>query len=126
MKLLKFLTIFIILISCEQNKNLTKNLETLEFNSVGMVIENTEEQNDVKIYHGKIVNNDAEKFFTNESHDIKITLDSEQINRITKVDKKMRSEIPSLKNCEYIIWIKMGDLKNESQNLKKTGINWNE
>ena len=95
-------------------------------NSVGMVIENTEEKNDVKIFYGKIVNNNSEKYFTNESNNIKITLDDEQMNRLEKVDSKMRHEVPSLKNCEYILWMKMRDLNENKQNLKKTGINWNE
>lgn len=126
MKFFKYLTIFILSFSCKQNKNPTKNMVNANINSVGMVIENTEEKNDVKIFYGKIVNNNSEKYFTNESNNIKITLDDEQMNRLEKVDSKMRHEVPSLKNCEYILWMKMRDLNENKQNLKKTGINWNE
>ncbi|WP_447950911.1 hypothetical protein [Chryseobacterium koreense] len=126
MKFTNFLIIFILLITCKQNKNRTQNLENIKYNSVGLIIENTEKQNDVKIFYGKIVNNDAEYYFTNEGEKFKISLDDEQLNRIKKVDTKMRNEIPSFKDCEYILWMKMADLKGENQNLKKIGINWNE
>ena len=101
-------------------------MENIKYNSVGLVIENTAKQNDIKIFYGKIVNNDSENYFTNEGENFKVSLDDKQLNRIKKVDKKMRKEIPSFKNCEYILWMKMADLKDENQDLKKTGINWNE
>gem|GEM_PF-2650709 len=126
MKFTKFFIIFILLISCKQNKNRTQNLENIKYNSVGLVIENTEKQNDVKIFYGKIVNNDSENYFTNEDENIKLSLNDKQLHRIKKVDIKMRNEISSFKNCEYILWMRMADLKDENQNLKKTGINWNE
>lgn len=101
-------------------------MENIKYNSVGLVIENTEKQNDIKIFYGKIVNNDSENYFINEDENIKLSLDDKQLNRIKKVDIKMRNEISSFKNCEYILWMTMVDLKDENQNLKKTGINWNE
>ena len=126
MKFTKFLIIFILLISCKQNENRTQNLENIKYSSVGLVIENTAKQNDIKIFYGKIVNNDSENYFTNEDEKFKVSLDDKQLNRIKKVDKKMRNEIPSFENCEYILWMKMADLKDDNQNLKKTGINWSE
>jgi hypothetical protein len=126
MKFVKFLIILILLISCKQNKNLTQNFEKVKYDSVGLLIENIEKQNDVKIFYGKIMNNSNEIYFTNESNDIKVSLNNNQLNRIKKVNSKMKNEIPSLKNCAYILWMKMSDLKEENQNLKKTGINWNE
>ncbi len=101
-------------------------MENIKYNSVGLVIENTEKQNDVKIFYGKIVNNDSKNYFTNEDENIKLSLNDKQLHRVKKVDIKMRNEISSFKNCEYILWMRMADLKDENQNLKKTGINWNE
>lgn len=105
-----------------------QNYNFLLNKKIALIIENTEKQNDVKIFYGNTVNKGYSYVFTNENKTINLTLDSERLNRFQKVTLELKKDIPSLSDCEYFLWLKMEDLPNENlkENLNKTGINWNQ
>ena len=76
---------------------------------IGLIIENTEVENDVRIYYGEIRKSDHDYYFTNLDQNLKVSLDPEKLLNAKKISEKMRSEIESFKKCEYTIWMKLGN-----------------
>lgn len=128
MKIFKYLFNFLLLFSCSKSEiRMNENFAVLNNRSIALLIENVEKENDVQIYYGKIVKNRTDYFFVGTNNKINVTLDIDKLNRIKKVDSEMELEIPSLKNCEYFLWLTMESLPNENkEGLKDTGINWEE
>lgn len=129
MKILKaFLVLIIasvIFLNCEKsNSYVNAKYDFLLDKPFGLIIENTEAQNDVRIYYGKIVKVDGIYFFVNADKSISVSFDEEQLARIKKVPKEMKGNVKSLQNCEYSLWRKMGDIDKFSKKMRNTGIIW--
>ena len=129
MKILKaFLVLIIanvIFLNCEKsNSYVNAKYDFLLDKPFGLIIENTEAQNDVRIYYGKIVKVDGIYFFVNADKSISVSFDEEQLARIKKVPKEMKGNVKFLQNCEYSLWMKMGDIDKSSKKMRNTGIIW--
>ena len=77
----------------------------------GLIIENTEVQNDVRIYYGRIIRDDNNYFFVNVDKSVSVSFDDEHLKRIKKVTIDMKENVKSLQNCEYSLWMKMEDIE---------------
>ena len=128
MKIFNIFLIFLFVCSCSKSDiNLDESFEVLNNKSIALLIENIEKENDIKIYYGKIVKKKSDYFFVGTNNKINITLDIEKLNRIKKIDIDIESKVPSLKECEYFLWLKMDSFRKENKEyLKDTGINWDE
>ena len=91
---------------------------------VGLIIENTEVENDIRIYYGEIKKSDNDYYFTNLDENIKVSLDSEKLMNAKKISAKMRNEIESFKKCEYTIWMKLGNIIEPTLDMNDTGLDW--
>ncbi len=90
MKILKaFLVLIIaseIFINCEKsNSYVNANYDFLLEKPFGLIIENTEVQNDVRIYYGRIIRDDNNYFFVNVDKSVSVSFDDEHLKRIKKV-----------------------------------------
>ena len=99
-----------------------ENYDHLLERPVGLIIENTEVEDDVQIFYGEIKKSDNEYYFTNLDENIKVSLDSEKLMNAKKISAKMRSDIKSFENCEYSIWMKLGILNEPTQNMNDIGL----
>lgn len=129
MKLLKTFLVLIIMkvifINCEKsNSNVKANYDFLLDKPFGLIIENTEAKNDVRIYHGKIIRNENNYFFVNTDKSVSVNFDDKHLKRIKKVPTNMKENVKSLRNCEYSLWMKMGDVDKSSKEMRNTGIIW--
>jgi hypothetical protein len=129
MKILKaFLVLIIaseIFINCEKsNSYVNANYDFLLEKPFGLIIENTEVQNDVRIYYGRIIRDDNNYFFVNVDKSVSVSFDDEHLKRIKKVTIDMKENVKSLQNCEYSLWMKMEDIDKSTKEMRSTGIIW--
>lgn len=126
MKIFTYFLISLLFFSCSKSEIEVKdNFKFLTNKSIALIIENVEKENDGKIYYGKISKNGKDYFFSGANNEINVNLDIDKLNRIKKIDPEMERKVPSLKDYEYHLWLKMGSLpKDSAEILKDTGINW--
>ena len=129
MKILKALLVLIIaseiFINCEKsNSYMNVNYDFLLEKPFGLIIENTEAQNDVRIYYGRIIKDDNNYFFVNVDKSVSVSFDDEHLKRIKKVTIDMKENVKFLQNCEYSLWMKMEDIDKYTKEMRSTGIIW--
>jgi hypothetical protein len=100
------------------------NIEYIEEKIICLVIWNTEIENDVHAYPGRITWNNNEYCFTNEENNWRVSLDEEQLNRLRPTPVELKE---SLFHADYFINMTMGKLPDESTDgFIDTGLNWND
>lgn len=100
------------------------NLEAIEAKSIAMIVWNTEKENDVHVYLGKLQNVNGEYFFINKEKGWKVSLDEEQLSRIQAVSNDLKE---MLLNADYALSMSMGSLPeaDDKSTYEKTGLKWN-
>src|SRR3954470_12500907 len=100
------------------------DIEDLEGKLICLVIWNTEIENDVHAYAGKIICENNQYCFVNEERNWRVSLDDEQLKRLTPTPIELKEP---LLNAEYYINMSMGNIPEESKDVFiDTGLNWNE
>jgi hypothetical protein len=98
------------------------NLVELKDKTVALIVWNTEKEDDVHVYLGKLKEEKDECYFVNEEKGWRVSLDNEQLNRLQPVSDDLKE---TLLNAEYALSMSMGDLpQSNSENYKATGMKW--
>ena len=101
------------------------NLQAIERKSIAMIVWNTEKENDVHIYLGKLQNANGKYSFISEEKGWNVSLDEEQLSRLQPVSEDMKE---MLSNADYAFSMTMVNLPDteDKSDLNATGINWSE
>jgi hypothetical protein len=101
------------------------NLQGIESKSIAMIVWNTEKEDDVHLYLGKLQNANGIYSFINEEKGWNVSLDEEQLSRLQPVSEDMRE---MLLNADYAFSMTMANLPDteDKSELNSTGMNWNE
>jgi len=89
---------------------------------VALLVTNVDDENDVHVYVGQVVCEETEQYFLNGSMGWKLSLDNEQISRLTPVTEKMKD---IFLNADYFIPLSISivpDKTNDS--YLPTGLKW--
>ncbi len=99
------------------------NLAEIEDKRVAMIVWNTEKEDDVRVYLGKLENVNGEYAFINEEKGWKVSLENEQLSHLHPVTEDLRE---MLLNADYALSMSMSSLPEtyDTNNYKQTGINW--
>jgi len=95
--------------------------------SIGLIIENSSNPDDIRIYYGKILKKDDDSYyFTDELEKINLSLDEDDLKNAKKVTSEIKRNNEKLKDCDYTIWIKVNliDIDKPTDDMIKTNINW--
>jgi len=100
------------------------NLEATEGKSIAMIVWNTEKEDDVHVYLGKLQNTNGEYVFINAEKGWRVSLDEEQLSRLQPVTDDLKE---MLLNADYALSMSMGNLPETDGNAdyETTGMNWN-
>jgi hypothetical protein len=83
------------------------NLEDLKDKNITMIVRNTEQEDDVQVFLGKLRTIDGGYAFVNDEEGWKVSLDEEQLSRLRPVEDEVK-EI--LLNADYAFSMLMSDL----------------
>lgn len=104
-----------------------KNSNRLLNQSIGLILENSNDKEDIKLYYGKILINEKNAYyFTDTSEKINFSLDEADLNNAKKVTTKDKINNPVLKDCDYTIWVTVNiiDIDEPTDDMIKTNMNW--
>jgi hypothetical protein len=94
----------------------------LKDKDVALIIWNTEKEDDVHVYLGKIILEEDTFYFINEHRKWKVSLNSEQLERLKLVPEDLKQ---ILLQANYSLSVTIADLPDDnSDGLIYTGINW--
>ena len=100
------------------------NLEELKDKSISLVVWNTEKEDDVHVYLGKLYLENEESYFVNEAKGWKVSLDEEQLSRLHPVSDDLKE---TLLNAGYVLSMSMGSLpETDTEDFNETGMKWHD
>jgi hypothetical protein len=98
------------------------NIKELIGKSISMIVWNTEKDDDVHVYLGRLHFENNDYWFINQDKGWRVALDEEQLTRLKPVPDDLR-EI--LLNADYSLSMTIGDLPDtEKGQHQSTGMNW--
>jgi hypothetical protein len=99
------------------------NLEQVKEKSIAMVVWNSQKENDVHVYLGKLNSSDGQYSFINEERGWKILLNDEQLGRLKPVSDDLKD---ILLNADYSFSMSMGDIPDgeDLTDYNDTGLKW--
>ena len=98
------------------------NLEELTKKAIALIIWNTEKEDDVHVYLGRLKFENGEACFINEEKGWRFSLDEEQLSRLRPVDDDLKE---TLLNADYAISLSMAVLpESGTEGFEKTGMKW--
>jgi hypothetical protein len=99
------------------------NLADLKDIAICMIVWNTEKEDDVHVYLGKLQLQKGEHYFINEEKGWKVSLQEEQLSRLKPVPGELKV---LLLNADYALSMNMCELPQfNSGEYQKTGMKWN-
>ena len=100
------------------------NLADLKDKAISLIVWNTEIEDDVHVYLGKLHFENDETYFVNEEIGWRVSLDNEQLNRLQPVSDDFKE---TLLNADYALSLSMGNLpQTNSQDYQATGMKWHD
>ena len=100
------------------------NLAELKGRNIALIVWNTEKEDDVHVYLGKLQEDKEERYFVNEEKGWTVLLNEKQLGRLKPVSDDLKK---MLLNADYAISLSMGDLPQpNSQDYKATGMKWHD
>jgi len=98
------------------------NFEEIKLKSIALVVHNADDEEDIQVYLGRLVFANGEWSFINEERGWKISLNSEQLNRLKPVPDPWKSV---LLNTDYAIPMVIQPLPDpDMKGYEKTGMKW--
>jgi hypothetical protein len=98
------------------------NLVDLIGKAIALVVWNTEKEDDVHVYLGKLQMERDEYYFLNEEKGWQLSLSEEQLSDIHTVPGELKT---TLLNADYALSMAMSDLpESDSEDFKPTGMKW--
>ena len=89
---------------------------------VALILSNIDEENDVRICLGEIVNKENEYYFINRSENWNITISPNKLEEIKEVPGELKQV---LLHADFYFSMTMGNLpNNSSERFISTGIKW--
>lgn len=100
--------------------NFEMYFEEIKSKSIALVVHNADNEDDVHIYLGRLLLTSGECFFVNEERGWKISLNSEQLNRLKSVHGALNT---MLLNADYFISMAIQSLPDsDMKGYEKTGM----
>jgi hypothetical protein len=98
------------------------NAEEIKSKGIALVVHNAEDEDDIQVCLGRLLLTDGEGYFINEERGWKISLNSEQLNRLKPISEPLKSV---LLNADYAISMVIQSLPHSDiKGYKKTGMKW--
>jgi hypothetical protein len=98
------------------------NLADLKDKAITMIVWNTEKEDDVHVYLGKLQIENGGHYFVNEEKGWRVSLHEEQLSRLKPVSSELKE---SLLNADYAFSMSMGELPpSNSTEYEATGMKW--
>jgi hypothetical protein len=98
--------------------------EELSGKSIAIIVQNVDRENDVHVYLGSLQLYNGEHCFRNDEKDWRVSLDSEQLDRLKPVVEELKE---TLLNADYYFHMTIQSLPDTStENLIKTNIIWHD
>jgi hypothetical protein len=96
----------------------------LKGKKISLVVRNSDDKKDIRVFPGKIIERDNEFHFINVSADWDVELDFDQLNRIKEVTERLKE---MLLDADYFLPMTIGNVDDDSkEELRATGMTWNE
>src|SRR3954467_1180799 len=100
------------------------NFEDLKDKNISLIVWNTEKENDVHVYLGKLHFENAFYYFINKEKGWRISLDEEQLSRLKPVSEDLKE---TLLNADYALSVSIGSLpETDSNAFEITGMKWHD
>jgi hypothetical protein len=99
------------------------NREEIRDKPVALVVWNTEKQDDVHVYVGKLVLDLEECFFVNQQNGWKLRLSDEQMNQIEPIPERLKTV---LLGADYALNLTIGSLPDTITGAMRTGMQWHD
>ncbi len=99
------------------------NVEEIKDKPLALVVWNTEKQDDVHVYVGKLVVKVDECFFVNQRNGWTLRLSEEQANQIEPVPDRLKSV---LLGADYALNLAIGSLPDGITDAMWTGMQWHD
>jgi hypothetical protein len=91
------------------------NVADLKDKTIALIVWNTEKEDDVHVYLGKLQVENGEYCFVNMEKGWRVSLDNEQMNQLQPVSDDLKE---TLLNADYALSLSMGELpQSNSQKL---------
>ena len=98
------------------------NPEEIKSMRIALVVYKADDESDVHVYQGRVQQANGEWYFTNEERRWKISLNSEQQNRLKPVPHSLKSV---LLNADYAITMVIQSFPgSDMTGYEKTGMKW--
>jgi len=102
--------------------NFDMNSEEIKSASIALVVYNANDDTDVHVYLGRMHRAGGEWYFINEERGWKISLNSEQLNRLKPVPDSLKSV---LLNADYAVTMVIQSFPgSDMTGYEKTGMKW--
>ena len=90
----------------------------------GLIINNADEEDDIRIFYGEVRNDNLGYYFTNADQKVRVAIDNDLLNRVKKVNDDIRNNFESFENFDYILILTCGNLPDDDRSaLIDTGLN---
>lgn len=101
---------------------ITMNFADIKDKKVSLIVWNTEKEDDLHVYLGRLQMENGESHFVNVEKGWRVTLDEEQLSRLQPVSDDLKE---TLLNADYALSMSMGDLvESNQQDYRTTGMSW--
>ncbi|MGV0921359.1 hypothetical protein ACTS94_13510 [Empedobacter falsenii] len=104
-----------------------RNRKKLLNKSICLILENSNEEDDIKVYYGKVLKDKNESYyFTDNSSTIHLTLDEQDLDNAKVITQDKQKENEIFRNCDYSIWIIVNiiEIDEPTDDMKKTNMKW--
>lgn len=100
------------------------NLADIIGKAISMIVWNTEKEDDVHVYLGKLQVENGKHYFVNKENGWRVALDEEQLSRLQPVSNDLKE---TLLNADYAFSMSIGDLPQSNlEDYRATGMKWHD
>jgi hypothetical protein len=99
-------------------------LKEAEDRDIALVVENSEKEDDVRVYPGRLIKGEDEYFFINEAQRWRVSLNADHIRRLRPVPDQLKT---ILLNADYFLTMTIATLPDLlHEGFRNTNLKWPE
>ena len=104
------------------NLKIKMNLTDILDKVISIIVWNTEKEDDVQVFRGKLQIHNRGVFFVNEEQGWRVSLHEEQLSRLKSVPGELKE---TLLNSDYALSLSMGEFPQfKFREYQRTGMKW--